>query len=129
MPYLLNTLYGFLLIVLSPWLLFKALTAGKYRRGLWAKLTGNTPVADAPGSPTAWFHAVSVGEVHLLRQVVAAFRRHYPDWQCVISTTTDTGMEEAQKHFPDLATIWWPLDFTWAVRRALEAVKPDLVVL
>lgn len=137
MPYLLNTLYCLLLLAISPWLLFKALTTGKYRRGLCAKLTGSVaPVAHAPGSagaspsrPTAWFHAVSVGEVHLLRPVMAAFRTRHPDWRCVISTTTDTGMEEAKKHFPDLPAIWWPLDFTWSVRRALETVQPNLVVL
>jgi 3-deoxy-D-manno-octulosonic-acid transferase len=60
---------------------------------------------------------------------VAAFRRRFPDWQCVISTTTNTGMAEAQKHFADLPVIWWPFDFTWAVRRALETIKPNLVVL
>jgi hypothetical protein len=33
MPYLLNTLYVLALVVLSPWLLYKALMTGKYRRG------------------------------------------------------------------------------------------------
>jgi 3-deoxy-D-manno-octulosonic-acid transferase len=61
--------------------------------------------------------------------VVAAFRRRHPDVQCVISTTTDTGFDEAHKHFPDLPVISWPLDFTWAVRRALREVHPSLVVL
>jgi 3-deoxy-D-manno-octulosonic-acid transferase len=72
---------------------------------------------------------VSVGEIHLLRQVIAAFRRRRPDAKCVVSTTTDTGCEEARKHFPDLDIIWWPLDFSWATRRALERVAPRLVVL
>src|SRR5208337_2526442 len=89
------------------------------------------PGANAPGSPhpVCWFHGVSVGEIHLLRQVVACFRRHHPHWECVISTSTDTGMQEARKHFPDLAVIYWPLDFSWAVHRALRRVNPSLVVL
>jgi 3-deoxy-D-manno-octulosonic-acid transferase len=70
-----------------------------------------------------------VGEIHLLPEVVARFRRRYPTWQCVISTTTDTGFEEARKRFPDLTIFYWPLDFSWAVHRALARVKPDLVVL
>jgi 3-deoxy-D-manno-octulosonic-acid transferase len=72
---------------------------------------------------------VSVGEIHLLRQVIAAFRKRHPDWQCLVSTTTDTGMEEARKHFPDLTAFYWPLDFTWAVHRALGRVQPALIVL
>jgi 3-deoxy-D-manno-octulosonic-acid transferase len=76
-----------------------------------------------------WFHGVSVGEIHLLRQVVARYRQRHPDHQCVISTTTDTGYTEACKHFAGLPVFYWPLDFSWAVRRALREVKPHLVVL
>src|SRR5207248_206498 len=74
-------------------------------------------------------HGVSVGEIHLLRPVVAQFRQRHPDWDCVLSTTTDTGFEEARKHFPELSIFSWPLDFSWAVRRALRRVNPSLVVL
>ncbi|HXG12944.1 MAG TPA: 3-deoxy-D-manno-octulosonic acid transferase [Gemmataceae bacterium] len=127
MPYLLNLGYLFALALLSPWLLYKVLTTGKYRRGLLSKSLGCTPPL-SPGR-RAWFHGVSVGEIHLLRQVVARFRQRHPDWDCVISTTTDTGLEEARKRFPDLPVFYWPLDFSWAVRRALRRVRPDLVVL
>src|SRR5437660_8500018 len=99
MPSLLNAIYLFLVVLLSPWLAYKALTTGKYRRGLWRKLTGAACRRDGD-TPCAWFHGVSVGEIHLLRSVVAAFRARHPDWQCVISTTTDTGHEEACKRFP-----------------------------
>src|SRR5437868_4289171 len=74
MQYLLNLLYLLTLILLSPWLLYKAFTTGKYRRGLASKLLGSAGLPPASG-PRAWFHGVSVGEIHLLRQLVAAFRR------------------------------------------------------
>jgi 3-deoxy-D-manno-octulosonic-acid transferase len=128
MPYLLDAAYLLGLLALAPWLLVKALTTGKYRRGLWPKLTGHAPLCDG-SRPVAWFHGVSVGEIHLLRQVVSAFRRRHPGWECVISTTTDTGLAEARKRFPDLHVFFWPLDFSWAVGRALRRVRPDLVVL
>jgi len=131
MPLLLNLLYLTVLFILAPWFVYKALTTGKYRRGLWDKLTGNSPCHPVTASPrhVCWFHGVSVGEIHLLRQVIADFRRRHPDWQCVVSTTTDTGFDEARKHFPDLAVFFWPLDFSWAVRRAVRRVRPSLVVL
>jgi 3-deoxy-D-manno-octulosonic-acid transferase len=128
MPYLLNLLYLLALLLLSPRLLYRALTTGKRIRGPWAKLSGQAFLR-AGDAPCAWFHGVSVGEVHLLRQVIAAFCRRYPDWECVVSTTTETGFEEVRKRFPDLPVFFWPLDFTWAVRRALRRVRPGLVVL
>jgi 3-deoxy-D-manno-octulosonic-acid transferase len=138
MPYLLNAAYLLVVPLLSPWLIYKSLTTGKYRRGLWRKFLGVAtssrlspchPVTLPSCQPTAWFHGVSVGEIHLLGQVVGAFRKRHPDWRCVISTTTDTGYEEACKRFPDVSVIYWPLDFTWAVHRALRAIKPSLVIL
>src|SRR3954451_15299364 len=78
MPVLLNALYLLVLVVLSPWLLWKALTTGKYRRGLWRKFTG-AAIVRSGDAPCVWFHGVSVGEIHLLRQVIAAFRRRHPD--------------------------------------------------
>jgi 3-deoxy-D-manno-octulosonic-acid transferase len=128
MSYFLNVVYLLTLLALFPWLLYKSLTTGKYRRGLWRKLAGSAFRREGD-APCAWFHGVSVGEIHLLRQVVTAFRRRHPDWQCVLSTTTDTGFDEAQKRFPDLPVFLWPFDFSWAVRRALRRVRPALVVL
>ena len=134
MSYLFNILYLLALLAISPWLLYKALTTGKYRRGILKKFLGRVqhPALDElhrQNRPVVWFHGVSVGEIHLLRQVVGRFRQRRPECGCVISTTTDTGYDEACKIFPDLPVILWPLDFTWAVKRALAAVGPQLVVL
>ncbi len=130
MRHFLDALYLFLLLLLAPWLVFKAVTVGKYRRGLRAKLLGLS-ASDLPAanSPRVWFHGVSVGEIHLLRQVIDAFRKRHPDWQCVVSTTTDTGFDEARQRFPDLHVIYFPFDFSWAVARTLRTVSPALVVL
>lgn len=128
MSYLLNVLYLAALLAVAPWLLYKAVTTTKYRRGWLPKLLG-TAWKRTGDAVCVWFHGVSVGEVHLLRQVLAAFRHRHPGWQCVVSTTTDTGFAEARKSFPDLPVFWWPLDFSWAVRRAVRRVRPDLVVV
>src|SRR5438132_6957204 len=128
MPNLLNAIYLFLVVLLSPWLLYKSLTTGKYRRGLWRKLTGAAFVR-SDERPCVWFHGVSVGEIHLLRQVVARFRQRHPNWECVISTTTNTGFDEARRRFPELPVIFWPFDFSWAVHRTMSSVNPALVVL
>jgi 3-deoxy-D-manno-octulosonic-acid transferase len=132
MRYLLDALYLCALTLLFPWLLFKACTTGKYRRALPAKLLG---LARAPDElardpqPRVLFHGVSVGEIHLLRQVVAAFRQRHPEYACLISTTTDTGFDEARQRFPDLTVVYYPFDFSWAVRRTLRHLDPALIVL
>lgn len=132
MPYLLNVLYLVAGLLLTPWLCWRALTTGRRGVGLLAKLLGRCdhPLLETPpAGPVVWFHGVSVGEVHLLRNVVAQFRRRHPNWRCVVSATTPTGHAEARKQFPELPVLWWPFDFSWAVERALRRVRPDLIVL
>jgi 3-deoxy-D-manno-octulosonic-acid transferase len=126
MSWLLDSIYFTVLSLFSPWLLYRALRTGRYRRGLHAKLFGVRRTMP-PGS--VWFHGVSVGEIHLLRQVVAAFRRRYPHVPCVISTTTDTGFDEACRCFPELFVFYYPFDFSWAVRHSLRSLAPSLIVL
>src|SRR5262245_8717724 len=127
MRFLLDGFYLAAAAFLSLWLVYKSLTTGKYRRVLWTKFTGDAP--ELPRRQRVWFHGVSVGEIHLLRQIVGELRRRHPSWECVISTTTDTGLAEARNHFPELTVFFWPLDFSWAVKRALRRVKPSLIVL
>src|SRR4051812_6729481 len=107
MHLVLDAIYLILLVVLSPYLLYQYLR-GKVRRGLWAKLRGDA-ILRGGDAPCAWFHAVSMGEVLLLRTVVARFRARHPGWDVVLSTTTRTGFEEACKRF-DVPVFWWPLD-------------------
>jgi len=129
MSYILNALYLFALIVLSPWLLYKAIRTGKYQERLWDRCLGTAPDLPSPTRPRVWLHGVSVGEIHLLRQLVAAISQRHPDWEIVLSTTTDTGFEEAKKNFPTLPLFSFPFDFSWAVAAAMQHVKPSLIVL
>ncbi|NBO93020.1 MAG: 3-deoxy-D-manno-octulosonic acid transferase [Planctomycetia bacterium] len=122
----LDALYSLALLLFSPWLAWRAWRTGRYRSTLGERLLG--PLPDAP-SKAVWFHGVSVGEIAMLRQLVAAFRRRHPMTPVVVSSTTDTGLEQARKHFPDLCVFVWPFDFSWAVGRVLDRLSPSLVVL
>lgn len=126
---LLDLVYSLALLVLSPWLAWRSVATGRYRRGLGEKLLGRVGVTNPHNKPVAWFHAVSVGEVNLLGTLVPAFRKRHPDWLVVVSSTTDTGLAEARRRFPDLAVVAFPFDFSWAVTAALHAINPSLVVL
>ncbi len=127
-PYLLNFAYSLLILAALPWLAVQAIRKGKYREGYAAKFLGLVPWRTS-GRTCVWLHAVSVGEVGLLAPLLGIIGRQHPDWECVISTTTMTGMALAKKKYPDLCVFYCPLDFTWAVGAAMRRIRPDLLVL
>ena len=128
MRYLLNLLYLLLIAAASPWLLYSALRHGKYRQGWGAKFFGRVPIRSGERR-CVWLHAVSVGEVNLLKPLITAIEQRYPDWECVITTTTRTGYELARKKYAPRNVCYCPLDFTWAVSAALRRLRPDVLIL
>ena len=143
MPYLLNLVYLMLILVSLPWLLVQAVRKGKYREGYAAKFLGRVPERTSKPTPKSdrevsrssalipgpspetgegssvktclWLHAVSVGEVNLLAPLLRMIEQERPEWQCVISTTTATGMALAKKKYAKHTVFYCPLDFSWAV--------------
>jgi len=128
LPYLLNFFYLLLLLAASPWLIWSAIRKGKYREGYAEKLLGLVP-RRMSNQKCIWLHAVSVGEVNLLVPLLDLIQRQRPDWECVISTTTKSGMALAKKKYAGRTVFYCPLDFTWAVSAAMRRVRPDLLVL
>ncbi len=128
MPYLLNVLYLLLIVLCSPWLAYAAIRHGKYRDGWAEKFLGRVPRRTGD-RPCVWLHAVSVGEVNLLQPILTELARQRPTWECVISTTTRTGFALARKKYAGYQVFYCPLDFTWAVRRAMRRIRPALFVL
>ncbi len=116
------------LVVFSPWLFYRWFARGKYREGWREKLRGKAPLRIGD-QPCLWFHAVSVGEVLLLRPLVREMARRRPNWDVVISTTTSTGLAVARRTYPDLVTFYAPLDFSWSTRRAVARVRPTVLAL
>ncbi|MEN6405680.1 MAG: 3-deoxy-D-manno-octulosonic acid transferase [Thermoguttaceae bacterium] len=130
MPYLLNCIYLLLIVLAMPWLVWQSIRKGKYREGYAAKFLGLVPKREDDGRKTCvWLHAVSVGEVNLLAPLLKKIQERRPDWRCVISTTTATGMALARKKYAGHTVFYCPLDFSWAVKNALRRVEPDVLVL
>ena len=102
----------------------------KYASGFNQRL-GNYPEFNHDGRKVIWLHCVSVGETNAARPLVDALRREFPNYRLVFSTTTKTGQELAKKIFEDKADaiVYFPFDFKFAVRRALDHFKPSLVLL
>src|SRR4029077_5841025 len=84
--------------------------------------------ANRPGA--IWIHAVSVGEVLSGVALATSLKQAYPHRPLIVSTTTITGQTLAAQRMslPD-AVIYFPLDWAFCVRRALQAVRPSVVVV
>jgi 3-deoxy-D-manno-octulosonic-acid transferase len=137
-------LYSFLLgtaMLLSlPYWLFQMLRHGKYRRGLAERL-GKVParidlrastsakVSSASPARVIWVHAVSVGEVIAVSGLVAQMSSRFPQHRVIITTTTDTGQAMARKRFGEENVFYFPMDFAFAIRPYLRALRPELVVI
>lgn len=124
----LDVAYLALLILLSPVITWNSWRKGKYREGWSEKFLGRVPTREGAPSCT-WFHAVSVGEVTLLRAIIPEVQRRLPDWTVVVSTTTKTGRDLLKRQHPDLVTFYCPLDFSWSTSQAMNRVRPTLLVL
>jgi 3-deoxy-D-manno-octulosonic-acid transferase len=129
LPYLLDLVYLLLILLSLPWLVWQSVRKGKYREGYAAKFLGLAPRRADSRKKCLWLHAVSVGEVNLLAPLLKAIEQERPEWECVISTTTTTGMALAKKKYPRHTVFYCPLDFSWAVAAAMRRVRPDVLVL
>jgi 3-deoxy-D-manno-octulosonic-acid transferase len=143
MTYFWNLLYVVAGIFLLPVLLWQRFVGRKRRAGWSAKILGNVTIATAsnhtslnpdsptpnPGATTIWLHAVSVGEVNLLAPLIKLIECQRPGWQLYLTVGTVSGYELAQKKYPKLTLSYAPLDFSWAISRAIKRIRPNLVVL
>jgi 3-deoxy-D-manno-octulosonic-acid transferase len=119
------------LVLGAPWWLLRMATSGKYREGLSERL-GRVParIRRSPaGAPAIWIHAVSVGEVLAASRLIEELTERLPDWQIVVSTTTQTGQKLARERFGAERVFYFPLDFAFAVRAWLRTLHPQLLVL
>ena len=112
-----------------PYWMFGKRRHGKYREGLGERLGKVPPRLQAHSRPAIWVHAVSVGEVLAVSELVRELGRRFPKYRVVVSTTTATGQRLATKHFGEDSVFYFPLDFAFAIRPYLSALRPRLVVL
>jgi 3-deoxy-D-manno-octulosonic-acid transferase len=130
MYWLYSALLAAALVLTLPYWLMQMSRHGKYRAGLAERL-GRVPArlaADA-GKPTIWVHAVSVGEVMAVSNLVAELRSRFPQYRIVVSTTTDTGQKLARKRFGEENVCYFPMDFGFAIRPYLRLLQPKLVII
>lgn len=121
-------------IALLPYFIYQAVFNRKYLSNLRERL-GLLPrsLNGETGSdlrPAIWIHAVSVGETLAAKPLIAALRARFPRYRLIISTTTATGQSVARSRVAEAdGFCYFPFDWKFAVRRSLEAIHPQIVIL
>jgi len=114
----------------SPWLIWKSLcTKGFARMVVGRSWLGLPPKFTGTNNKRILLHGVSVGEVKVAVPLVKLLAESYPEYEVVISTTTNTGMDVARSVLPGVQLVRFPADISWLVRSFLRRVNPCLVVL
>jgi 3-deoxy-D-manno-octulosonic-acid transferase len=135
-------IYSFLLGIafaaMLPYFIYQALFNRKYVGGLRQRL-GLLPdmppkaLNDEPGRglrPAIWVHAVSVGETLSAKPLIAALRARFPQYRLIVSTTTATGQAVARSRVTEADGVcYFPFDWRFSARRALDAIRPRAVIL
>jgi len=114
------------LVVSAPWWTLRMLTSGRYREGLGERL-GFVPARLRVQPNVVWLHAVSVGEVLAAGRLIAAIEES--GLRVALSTTTAAGQKLAREKYGAERVFYFPLDFAFAVRAYLRALRPCVLVL
>ncbi len=126
------TVYSILLFLslfyYIPAYLIKHKIIRKEKLNLKERLSFKLPLK-VSGRKSLWIHAVSVGEVLSLRNLIVEIKKSHPDWIIYFSSLTNTGMKMARKKLNLNNTFYIPFDFKFSVNRFFLKLKPDLFIL
>jgi 3-deoxy-D-manno-octulosonic-acid transferase len=127
-----NFLFAIGFILMLPRFIGRMLRRGGYgprfgeRLGIYSPETLNA----LRDGGRVWIHAVSVGEMFVALRLMREWRAREPRVKFVVSTTTSTGHGIAQREIGMRdVLIYFPVDFPWIAKRALEVIDPRALVL
>ena len=77
------------------------------------------------------FHAISVGEVNAVENLVRRASKEFPDYDIVLTTGTRTGQEIAYKKLGDVCKFitYYPFDIPFCVKKFFDKINPSLIVI
>jgi 3-deoxy-D-manno-octulosonic-acid transferase len=128
-------LYDILLLIaaafLVPYYLLRGYRYGKSRRGIRARLGyfSAEQLQSFEGRKIIWVHAVSVGETRAAGPLLRALKQQNPEHLILLTNVTETGHAMALENKDVDCCLFFPFDFSWTVRRVLQTINPDLVII
>lgn len=129
MRFIIDFIYLLIAGIIAPVIVYRMIRHKRYRLG-WSNRFGHVIRRDPALKKCIWLHAVSVGEVNATRTIVQELENRFPDFEIIISTTTDTGFARATNVFgADYKVIFFPLDLSWIMNRAFREIQPAVCLL
>jgi len=128
-------LYDLLLLIaavlLIPYYVLRGYRYGKSRRGIRERLGyfSEEQLQRFQGRRILWVHAVSVGETRAAGPLLRELKKQNPEHLILLTNVTETGHAMALENSDIDFCLFFPFDFSWAVRRVLQIINPDLVVI
>jgi len=111
-------------IIFTPIALFASIFSKKFRSGFFTKL-GFYSFKNS--EKTLWIHAISVGEVLAAEGLINKLKEKN---KLLITTSTPTGQELAQKKFSNFAKVtYFPFDYPMCVNAAFKSFNPEKVLV
>jgi 3-deoxy-D-manno-octulosonic-acid transferase len=130
MGFVYSVLLAIAFIVLSPYFAWQAMVNRKYLNNLRERLGILPDDLRTASGDAIWLHAVSVGEAVSAKPLIAALRAEFPEHRLVVSTTTATGQSVARSGIAEAeGFFYFPFDWMFSVRRALDTIRPRIVIL
>ncbi len=130
---LIRWLYTLVLAIASPflmWGLYKKQPGKPCVSSRWKEHFGFTPpLIGINKTQPIWIHAVSVGETLAVTPLIKQLKKRYPQHEIVITTTTPTGAEQAEKLQGIAHHRYMPFDFEFAVRGFIKAINPSQLLI
>ncbi len=119
---------GLLLPIWLPYILLK----NKYRKSFISRLgfISEKNKKKLLKKTNIWIHAVSVGEFMLANTLIEKLRPLCPDYQFVVTVTTLTGYEVAQKKLlPEDVLLFFPIEFLPIMNYVIKTVNPKIALI
>ena len=127
---MITALYNVLIHLFSPILLAMLYWPKKGKPGFgrrWPEHLGLVPSSSQ--QKPLWLHAVSVGEIIAATPLIKALKATQPDLPILLTTTTRTGADLAEKLGDLIEHRYAPLDFPWAVALFLRRMQPRALLI
>lgn len=82
------------------------------------------------GTPRVWLHGASAGDLLALQPMMKELKSRLPGCCIIVTTITNSGHAVARKRLSEADVLLYaPYDLFGATRRAVAALRPDLLVL
>ena len=130
MLYIYTFLLGLGFAFAAPFFLWRGRGTNRYTANFKERFGALPVYLNVDGDRSIWIHAVSVGEVLASRILVEPLKNRFPRHRIFLSTSTVAGNAVARQRVHGIDGLFYaPFDFPSPVRKALDTLQPDLLVI